>query len=165
MNRPWFQEMLVMITFMAILCSDFIVRIINRGGKLVVFIVLVIVVASPLFHIKNIFNKTLPNNLISTMKSDLITTKAILDISGEDDLVFDVYGKAIFRHHPLEPKFLQYRPERFSRLDNLKKTEVKFLIKDSMYYPRFPEETLRWFDEKFCVVKENPNIFIRKGAY
>jgi hypothetical protein len=164
MNRPWLQEMLVMITFMALLCSDIVVRIMKKGRFLLQLIISLLVLLPPVLHLKDIITKKMPYEEMVTMTRDLITTKVILDLSDKDDLVFDAYGKAIFRHHPLEPNYLQYHPEKFSGLDILKKSGVKFLIKDSRYYPFLPEETLRWFDENFIPIKENPYIFIRKDA-
>jgi hypothetical protein len=89
------------------------------------------------------------------------TTKTILEISERDDRVFDAYGKAIFRHHPLEPNYLMYFPETFDRLDELKKSNVKYLVRDATYYPRLPSETLKWFEANFKQIDENPNIFVR----
>ena len=93
--------------------------------------------------------------------SDIWTTKTILEISERDDLVFDSYGKAIFRHHPLEPRYLLYSPEKFDRLDEVKKSKVKYLIKDWHYYPMLPVETLNWFEKNFTQASENPNIYVR----
>ncbi|MHA2231129.1 MAG: glycosyltransferase family 2 protein [Candidatus Hodarchaeales archaeon] len=81
--------------------------------------------------------------------------------SNKKDLVFDSYGKAIFKHHPMESNFLIYFPQKFQRLDELKKSNVKYLIKD-YYYRRLPEEILRWFEQNFVQSNEHPDIFIKK---
>ena len=158
MNRPWLQEMLIMVTFMALLGGNILICIMEKKrGTTMAFIMLLLIVVPPNRYI-------IKNHLLGrTMAEDLMITQTILNISEKDEQVLDAYGKAIFRHHPLEPKFLLYHPEDFSRLESLKRSDVKFLIKDRGYYPRLPEETLRWFDENFLPSGENRNIFIRKG--
>ena len=92
---------------------------------------------------------------------DIETTKTILEISERNDLVFDSYGKAIFRYHPLEPRFTIYGANKFDRLDKVKKSKVKYLIKDKLYYPMLPVESLNWFEKNFTQACENPNIYVR----
>ena len=96
------------------------------------------------------------------MTKDMVTTQTILDISEKNDMVFDVYGKAIFRHHPLEPQYLLYFPGKFSRTKELKRSKTKYLIKDDAHYPRLPVNTLKWFENNFEQTSVNKNIFIRK---
>jgi hypothetical protein len=79
-------------------------------------------------------------------------------------MVFDSYGKAIFRHHPLDPYFTNYSPETFSRLKELEATYFRFMIKDE-YYERLPQEVLLWFDENFGMSKVNEAIFVRKRDF
>ena len=90
-------------------------------------------------------------------------TRCILNLSNEDDLVFDSYGKPIFRHHPLDPKFTVYNPQKFIKLSAIKKANPKFLIKDQ-YYQMLPDETFAWFEENFVSISENENIFVRKDG-
>jgi hypothetical protein len=156
MNRPWLQEMLVMIVFMSILGADALVRFINKRN-FIVFIVILLAIAGPLNW--RIIKK---NILKNTMTRDMVTTQTILDISEKNDIVFDAYGKAIFRHHPLEPQYLIYFPEKFSRTKALKRSNTKYLIKDDFYYPRLPVNILEWFEDNFEPTKVNQNIFIRK---
>ncbi|MFO0795835.1 MAG: hypothetical protein U0586_17435, partial [Candidatus Brocadiaceae bacterium] len=113
-----------------------------------------IIIAPAFLHISH-------DILYKQFTDDIETTKILLEISERDDLVFDTYGKAIFRHHPLDPKYLIYFPRKFNRLDEIKKTNLKYLIKDSLYYPRLPNETLEWFNQNFRQTNENPNIFVR----
>ena len=95
--------------------------------------------------------------------NDLGTTKTILRISSPEDLVFDSYGKPIFRHHPLEPKYLMYLPRLRKEPDSFKKlkqSDVKYLIKDQ-YYGLYRENYKSWFDENFVQTKEHRYIFVR----
>jgi len=156
MNRPWLQEMLVMIVFMSILGADALVRFFNKRN-FIVFIVILLAIAGPLNW--RIIKK---NILKNTMTRDMVTTQTILDISEKNDIVFDAYGKAIFRHHPLEPQYLIYFPEKFSRTKALKRSNTKYLIKDDFYYPRLPVNILEWFEDNFEPTTVNKNIFIRK---
>jgi hypothetical protein len=84
-----------------------------------------------------------------------------LEISKRVDLVFVAYGIAIFSHHPLEPNYVIYRPGKFDRLDEVKQSKVKYLIKDKRYYPKLPVETLNWFKDNFMQASENPSIYVR----
>jgi len=156
MNRPWPQEMLVMITFMSILGADAVVRFFNRRS-FIVCIVILLAIAGPVN--RRIIQKSVLLN--KTMTKDMATTQTILDISEKNDMVFDAYGKAIFRHHPLEPQYLLYFPEKFSRTKELKRSKTKYLIKDD-FYPRLPVNTLKWFENNFEQTSVNKNIFIRK---
>jgi len=94
------------------------------------------------------------------MAKDYHTTATILKISGPHDLVFDSYGKPIFRHHPLEPDYLNYSPHQFNRLKELQASGVKYLIKDP-YYWSLPAETLAWFENNFEPLSEDPNVFVK----
>ena len=157
MNRPWLQEMLVMIIFMSILGADALVRFFNRRSFIVCILIL-LAIAGPL-HSRIIRKSILLNK---TMTRDMATTQTILDISEKNDIVFDAYGKAIFRHHPLEPQYLIYFPEKFAKTKELKRSKTKYLIKDDDYYPRLPVNTLKWFENNFEQTTVNKNIFIRK---
>jgi hypothetical protein len=153
MNRPFMQEMIVMIIFMSIFGSNILsesIRKLNR--KLCYFIIGIIIVPALICITHNMFYRSFTN--------DIETTKTILKISDREDLVFDSYGKAIFRHHPLDPKFLIYFPAKFNRLDEVKKSNVKYLIKD-YYYSNLEKNSLDWFERNFIQTNENPNIFIR----
>jgi 4-amino-4-deoxy-L-arabinose transferase-like glycosyltransferase len=154
MNRPFHQEMLLMIVFMSILASGFLLNILENVDKRLVYVVLGIIVLPGLIYIPY-------SALRYPISNDLEVTACILDISEKDDLVFDSYGQAIFRHHPLEPKYLVYFPKKFKRLDELKKSKVKFLIKDRFYFSDLPAETLNWFEKNFVQTVQNPNIFVR----
>jgi len=154
MNRPWMQEMLVMLIFMSILGSNILVEMIQNLNWKLGYVIIGVVILPALIFIPH-------TALYKQWTDDLETTKTILEISERDDLVFDACGKAIFRHHPLEPEFLMYLSQIFDRLDEVKKSNVRYLIKDKNYYPRFPEETLNWFENNFIQTNENPNIFVR----
>lgn len=156
MNRPFMQEMLVMVIFMGILGSNILLKMMQKLNRELGAILIAIIIAPAFLYISH-------NVLYKQFTDDLETTKTILKIAESDDLVFDTYGKAIFRHHPLDPKYLIYSPNKFSRLDEIKKSNLKFLIKDSYYYPRLPNETLEWFNQNFRQTNENPNIFVRIG--
>ena len=157
MNRPWMQEMIVMTVFMTLLAADALSRLFRKTGVIICTLIL-LAMAIPA-------NRRLIKKYIvkKTMTRDLITTETILKISGKNDLVFDSYGKPIFRHHPLEPRYLMYFPEKFSRLELLEKSRTKFLIKDS-YYPRLPQKTIHWFENNFRKTKKDPNIYVRDMA-
>ena len=156
MNRPFVQEMLVMVIFMGILGSNLLLKMIRKLNRELGYILIAIIIAPAFLSISH-------DVLYKQFYNDIEITKTILKISERDDLVFDTYGKAIFRHHPLDPKYLIYFPSKFSRLDEIKKTNLKFLIKDSSYYPRLPNETLEWFNQNFKQTNKNPNIFVRIG--
>lgn len=153
MNRPFKQEMIVMVVFMSILGSNMVLEIIGKLDRKLSYVVAGIILL-PVFHYM------MTDGLFKTMTKDLNTTKAILRISQRDDLVFDSYGKPIFRHHPLEPHYLQYIPKRFNRLEELKNSNVKYLISD-FYTPGLPKTTLNWIEKNFIRVKEDPFIYKR----
>lgn len=154
MNFPWLQEMLVMVVFMGILASNMLAEIIHKlNWKLGYILVGAIIMPTLILTTHTV--------LFRTFTDDIETTKTILEISKGDELVFDAYGKAIFRHHPLDPKHLKYSSKKFNSLCELKKSNVKFIIKDSRVYPKLPKETLNWFQENFIQTNENPNIFVR----
>jgi hypothetical protein len=153
MNMPYLQEMLVMVVFMSLaaapLLADLADRLFSRARY-----------AAIAFLLLPILLFTLEGTSIRSMAEDYNTTERILQISQPGDLVFDSYGKAIFRHHPLEPDYLNYNPREFKRLKELKSSGVKYLIKDE-YYWSLPPDTLAWFEKNFNPVPENPNIFVR----
>jgi len=95
------------------------------------------------------------------MFTQIETTRVILKISDKDDLVFDSYGKPIFRHHPLEPAYLNFVPEKFNRLSDLKSASPRFLIKDE-YYSRLPKSAIEWFEDKYVSIPENRYIFVHR---
>jgi hypothetical protein len=154
MNRPFYQEMLVMVVFMSMIGSNIFAEIIHKINWKVGYVITVLLIMPALISTKYAV-------LNNPFTSDIWTTKTILEISERDDLVFDSYGKAIFRHHPLEPRYLIYSPGKFDRLDKVKKSKVKYLIKDKLYYPKLPVESLNWFEKNFTQTSENPNIYVR----
>jgi len=154
MNLPFFQEMLVMVVFMSIVGAKMLITIIRKlEWKLMYVIPGVIMLPA--------FSYLLTDGLFLTWTKDLQTTKTILRISQRDDLVFDSYGKPIFRHHPLDPDFMNIFPQKFNRLEELKASGVKYLIIDH-YTPRLPKETLDWFRQNFVQSRVDPNIYVRR---
>lgn len=154
MNRPFMQEMLVMVVFMGMFSANIFAEIIQKVDRKVVHVIIVLLILPVLLSTKRaVFEKSISD--------DIKTTKNILEIARRDDLVFDTYGKAIFRHHPLDPEYLIYFPDRFKRFGELKSSRVKFLIKDRVYYPRLPKDVLNWFKKNFRQTHQNPNIYIR----
>ena len=155
MNMPYLQEMLVMAVFMSMaaapLAADLTEKLFSRARY-----------AAVAFLLLPILLFTLEGTSIRSMAEDYNTTEKILQISQPGDLVFDSFGKAIFRHHPLEPDYLNYNPREFNRLQELKGRGVKYLIKDE-YYWSLPPATLRWFEENFTPVAGSPNIFVRRN--
>jgi Dolichyl-phosphate-mannose-protein mannosyltransferase len=155
MNMPYLQEMLVMAVFMSIaaasLLADLADRLVSRARY-----------AAIVFLLLPVLLFTLEGTSIRSMAEDYRTTEKILQISQPGDLVFDSFGKAIFRHHPLDPHYQNYNPREFKRLQELKASGVKYLIKDE-YYWSLPPATLTWFDENFTPVAGITNIFVRKN--
>ena len=154
MNRPFMQEMLVMIVFMGMFSANIFAEIIQKLDRKVFYVIIMLLMLPVLLSTKNaVFDES--------FSDDIKTTRTILEIAGRDDLVFDAYGKAIFRHHPLEPQYLIYFPSKFKRFEELKSSKVNFLIKDQYLYPKLPEEVLSWFEKNFRQTDQNPNIYIR----
>jgi hypothetical protein len=155
MNMPYLQEMLVMAVFMSLaaapLLSDLAGWLFSRARY-----------AAIVFLLLPVLLFTLEGTSVRSMAEDYRTTEKILQISQPGDLVFDSYGKAIFRHHPLEPHYLNYNPREFNRLQELKTSGVKYLLKDR-YYWSLPPATLTWFDENFTPAAGSTNIFVRKN--
>ena len=154
MNRPFLQEMVVMLVFMSMLVSNLLVEIMQKLRGRGAYALITLIALPGIFFISG-------KSATMMLTKDLETTKDIIELSDREDLVFDAYGKAIFRHHPLEPEYLIYSPEKFNRLEQLKESQVKYLIKDNNYYLRLPSETLEWFDENFVQTNKNPNIYVR----
>jgi len=141
MNIPYRQELLVMVTFMSMLGSYMLDEILQKLNWKVCCAI-IILISLPVLN-------SIPNN--NTFLKDLKTTKTILKISSPGDLVFDSYGKAIFRHSHLEPYYLMYHPSLTKEpetFDKLKNSNVKYLIKDE-YYVSYREEYRNWFDDNF----------------
>jgi hypothetical protein len=153
MNQPYKQEMLLMVIFMGMTGANLLVEMMNKlDGKLKYVITMVLLV--PVVHY--LFSDA----YVRTLMPDLDTTKEILRISKPDDLVFDSYGKPIFRHHPLEPYYLNYQPQKFNRLQKLKNSGVKYLIVD--FYTRYlPKDTLDWLKHNFVHTGKSPYIYVR----
>ena len=160
MNRPYLQEFLTMSIFMSILGANVLAEMKLKLNRRVGYFVICVIIWPVLMYIPK-------TSLKHTFAEDLQTTKTILEISDRDDLVFDSYGKPLFRHHPMEPDYLVYTRffiEDKSKYENfyaVKKSDVKYLIKDH-YYPDYPLEMKNWFEDNFVQTKENPNIFIRR---
>ena len=159
MNRPYLQEFLTMAIFMSILGANVLADMKRKlNWKLGYFVIGVIILPALIYIPRTSFRHTLTD--------DLRTTKAILEMSDRDDLVFDSYGKPIFRHHPMEPDYLVYTrffiedKSKYEKFFAVRESDVKFLIKDH-YYSDYPLEMRNWFEENFVQTKENPNIFIR----
>ena len=141
---------------MSILGSGFLLKVLENVNKKLVYVILLIIVVPSMIYSGYSWLK-------HPIGKDIEVVDCILAISKKDDLVFDSYGQAIFRHHPLEPYYLNYFPRKFDRLDELKKSKVKFLIKDQYFYD-LPGETLKWFGENFVETSENPKIFVRVNS-
>lgn len=153
MNRPFKQEMLIMVVFMSIVGAPMLVDIVTKLGGRLAYMLSVVILVPAVYYM-------FTDGLGKTWTSELETTKDILRISKRDDLVFDSYGKAIFRHHPLEPDYLIYIPSKFDRLSELKKSGVKYMIVD--FYTRgLPADTIDWLEQNFKYIPENKNICIR----
>ncbi len=155
MNQPYRQELLLVVTFMSVFGAYMLGEILQKLNWKVCCVIILFISLPVLTAI--------PNQ--STFNKDLETTKTILEISSPDDLVFDSYGKAIFRHSPLEPYYLMYMPSLTKEpetFDKLKNSNVKYLIKDE-YYVSYREEYKKWFDDNFVQTKENQAISIRSN--
>jgi 4-amino-4-deoxy-L-arabinose transferase-like glycosyltransferase len=154
MNRPFAQEQLLMAVFMSLLASGLCADIAaKRSWKAGCWLVLLL--AGPAFVVMPM------NAREKSMNEAVEITRTILKISDRNDLVFDAYGRAIFRHHPLEPKFLVYLPRSFHRLEQLKKKDVKFVIWDKIYAPQLSRPIRRWVDRNYDPLPENTNILVR----
>jgi hypothetical protein len=158
MNTPWLQEMLLMSAFLCVITSGVLFSFFNKVlvRRSVVFLFLVLYTL-PFFIYSSHFGLKKRRQIFTQME----TTRIILKISDKDDLVFDSYGKPIFRHHPLEPNYLMYAPEKFSLLSDLKSASPRFLIKDE-YYSRLPKSTIDWFEDKYVSIPENRYIFVHR---
>jgi hypothetical protein len=158
MNRPWMQEMLVMTVFMCIVTSGSIIYFFERTNIPLKYMIIVLILSSiPFFSSsKLIFFKSRKQ-----LYDQIEVTRCIGSISNTKDKVFDSYGRAIFREHPLDPEFTNFNPESFYRLEKLRSSNFRFLVKDE-YFERLPTEVLSWFDENFRMSKINEVIFVRK---
>jgi hypothetical protein len=153
MNRPWLQEMLVMIVFMTFFGVDLLGNVILNTRKkymlvLQFFVILFIVYAGLKIAV---FSP-------GTFFGDIRTTKTVLELSDPNDLVFDSYGKPIFRHHPLEPKFLMYFAWSFDRYDELKQKPAKFFIKDHYFDYNYPGKFKGWLSRNYVHVKNGVSV-------
>ena len=154
MNRPFTQEQLLMAVFMSLLASGLCVDIAAKWSwKAGCWLVLLLV--GPAVAI-------MPMNATERSMNEAVgITRTVLKISDRNDLVFDAYGRAIFRRHPLEPSFLVYFPRSFRRLDQLKKQDVKFVIWDKNYAPQLPQPVKKWINTNYRSLPENTNILVR----
>ncbi len=159
MNRPYLQEFLAMAVFMSIMGANVLTEMKQKMDRKVSYFVIGVIIFPALLYIPK-------TSIKYPFTEDLKTTKDILEMSARDDLVFDSYGKPIFRHHPMEPDYLMYTryfisdKSRYKRLYAVKKSNVKYLIKDQ-YYPDYPADMKKWFEENFVQTEKNPNIFVR----
>ena len=156
MNRPLYQEMLVMIVFMSIGGANVLVSIVRKFKWKLEYIVAGVIMLPVFYYMPT-------TGLAKTWIKDLHTTKMILRMSRGDDLVYDSFGKPIFRHSPMEPNYLMYRNQsrNFKRLKELKESGVKFLVVDG-YTNYLPLETRKWFYDNFRPSKVDPNIWVRR---
>lgn len=154
-SRPFMQEMLVLVACMSIVAANLLAVILRSVDWRARYLIALFVIAPALVSVPHTARRV-------TNERALETTRAVLAMTAPDDLVFDAYGRAIFRPHPLDPSFLVYRPARFRRLDQLKACGLRFAIRDHNYFPRLPKETLAWFDENFEPSPENPDILVRR---
>ena len=156
MNRPFFQEMIVMTVFACVVASNLLVAILRAVDWKIRYAISLFVIAPAVI--------TVPCEAITKpMADDLAITRAILEISQKNEQVFDAYGKAVFRPHPLDPAFLVYHPEQFlPRFDALRRSSVKYVIKDGIYFDLLPRATLDWIGSNFTESAANTNILVRK---
>ena len=154
-NRPLTQEMIVMVVFMSIVGANFLVFIIRKLKFKLEYILVAAIMFPALSYMWN-------TGLAKSWTKDLQTSKTILRISKRDDLVFDSFGKSIFRHSPMEPQYLMYNPSNFNRLEELKKSRMKYLIVDG-YTNGLPLETRKWFYENFMPSKVDQLIWVRRN--
>jgi hypothetical protein len=155
MNRPWMQEFLGLAVVAGIVGSSALVALLARltpPGRL---IVVGACVALPLAA-------SVYLSLTRPLARSLAPTRAVLARSAPGDVVFDACGQALFRPHPLDPHFLLYMPERFHRFAELRAANVRFLIKDDLYYPRLPDHVRRWCDTEFLPAGGSPYLFRRR---
>ena len=92
------------------------------------------------------------------------STREILRLAQPGEQVFDAYGRAIFRPHPLDPQFLVYHPRRFHRFEPLRRSGVKYLLLDQIYTPRLPQPVLQWMYDNFEPSGVHPDIYVRKSV-
>lgn len=156
-NRPFLQEGLVMAVFMSIAASDLVARAVSASNSLLALAISAFIAAPALVSVPDYALK-------KTWTREYESTREILRISGPTDLVFDSYGRAIFRHHPLEPQFLNYHPRRFYRLNDLQHSGVKYLMLDQIYTPRLPKPVLQWMSDNFEPTGVHPDIYVRKSG-
>ena len=157
MNRPFPQEMILMTATMSIVASNVLVVLIQKVERKHSCLIACLIAVPAMFYFCHVARDR-------PADSDISVTETILQISNKDDLVFDAYGKAIFRHSPLEPNYLLYFPGKFSRLEILKKSEPKFVIEDEWYYARLPREVHEWIKENYIRTAEHPLILVRKKS-
>jgi hypothetical protein len=154
MNRPFVQEMLVMSVAMSIIGSDLLVALLQRLKPVHVWLMIALV-GTPYLN-------SVANTVDYSAYPQIETTRTILDISKRSDLVLDAYGQAIFRHSPLEPRYLIYFPKRFSRLEVLKTSGTQFVIWDTYYFPALQQEVRDWIADNFTPSDRNPSIMVRR---
>jgi hypothetical protein len=155
MNRPFSQEMLMMVAVMSIAGSNFLVLLMQNADRKHAGMILALIAVPALVFIGY-------TTLNKPAYPDIAVTETILGISKKSDLVFDAYGKAIFRHSPLEPRYLVYSPEKFKRSEKLKSSDTKYILKDTVYYPRLPGDLRGWIEDNFVQAAEHPSILVRK---
>lgn len=154
-NRPFLQEGLVMVVFMSIVASGLVTRAVSASNPLLAVAISAFIAWPALVSVPDYALK-------KTWTNEYESTREILRISQPGDVVFDAYGRAIFRPHPLDPAFLTYHPRRFHQLEELRQGGVKFLILDQIYTPRLPQPVLRWMYENFEPSGVHPEIYVRK---
>jgi hypothetical protein len=159
MNRPWKQEMLIMTVFMCIVTAGSIAPLIHKYNIKLTYICVGLLISMLSFFSAS---KQIILRSNKQLFEQVQITQSLVHISTCEDAVFDSYGKAIFRHHPFDPEFTNFQPEKFARFEELKSSNFRFLIKDE-YYDRLPEKVLIWFDENFIRSVIDPNIFVRKN--
>jgi hypothetical protein len=154
LNRPFAQEHMVMTVFMGLLASGVGLALSGKWSWKIGCI-LAVALAAPALHDLSM------NSMKCTLTADLEITRTVLKVSDRNDSVFDAYGKAIFRHHPLDPSFMVYMPKRFQRLDEPKQKDVPYVIWDPRYFVKLLPIVQEWIWRNCESISENTNILLR----
>jgi len=156
-NRPFLQEGLIMVVFMSITASCLLARAVSAANPALALAVSALVAWPSLVSVPDYARR-------KTWDYQYASTREILRLAQPGDQVFDAYGRAIFRPHPLDPHFLVYHPRRFHRFEELKRSRVEYLMLDQIYTPRLPQPVLQWMYDNFEPSGAHPDIYVRKSV-
>lgn len=157
MNRPWPQELLATTACASIVASAAFADLLNwlgpRRSAAPLALALLLPLAAGLYLA-----------VARPMTRQLRTARATLALTAPGEPVFDAFGQAIFRPHPLDPHFLLYQPTLFGGLARLQQSPIRVLVKDDLYYPHLPAAVRQWCEAEFVPSGLDPYVFVRRPA-